>query len=49
MSAFLKTRILTFLWGFTVSYAFTRKIDLASYMFLTMVIGNTIIMKLTIK
>ena len=49
MSSFLKVRIATFIWGFFVTYLFTRRLDLTSVMFLTMVIGNTIIMKLMIK
>jgi len=49
MSSFLKVRIATFVWGFAITYLFTRRLDLTSAMFLTMVIGNTIIMKLIIK
>ncbi len=44
MSKFAKVRILTFVWGFAVVYAFTGRLDLTSALFLTQVAGNTIIM-----
>lgn len=44
MSKFWKVRILTFIWGALVVYYFTRRIDLTSKLFLTQVVGNSIIM-----
>jgi len=44
LNQFVKVRIATFVWGFAVVYGFTRRIDLTSMLFLTQVIGNTIIM-----
>jgi uncharacterized membrane protein len=46
MSKFWQVRISTFIWGLLVVYFFTRKIDVATKLFLTQVIGNTIIMYL---
>lgn len=44
MSKFWKVRIGTFIWGALVVYFFTRQLDLTSRIFLTQVIGNTVIM-----
>lgn len=44
MSLFLKARIATLIWGFTISYLFTGKLITAGIMFSIMAIGNTIIM-----
>lgn len=48
MTPFIKTRILTLIWGFLVSYAFTGKLIVAIPMFAVMAIGNTIIMWYTV-
>jgi hypothetical protein len=46
---FWKVRLTTFIWGFLVVYAFTRRLDLTSLLFLTQVLGNTIIMWVFLK
>ena len=42
-------RVLTFIWGFSVIYLFTGKLDFTSKVFLVQVIGNTIIMWAILK
>jgi len=49
MSTFWKVRLATMIWGFAISWLFTGQIGLASSMFLVMIIGNTVIMKVLIK
>jgi len=44
MSNFWKTRIFTLIWGFGCSVFFTGHLMVAVPMFVTIVIGNTIIM-----
>lgn len=46
---FLKVRLLTMIWGFSVVLALTGELNLTSKIFLIQVIGNTIIMKIFIK
>lgn len=49
MNTFWKVRIAILLWGFSVSWFLTGDLGFARTMFLVMVIGNTIIMKVLIK
>lgn len=49
LSSFAKTRLSTLLWGFSVSWYFTGELVTAVPMFTTMVVGNTILMKLFIN
>lgn len=49
MSAFWKVRLLTFLWGAIVVWFFTREINLTGKIFLTQVIGNSLIMYFCLK
>lgn len=49
MTNFLYARIGTLVWGFAVSWLFTGELIVALPMFLTMALGNTLIMYLAIK
>jgi len=49
MSKFWQVRLWTFIWGFSVIYYFTGKIDFTSKVFLVQVIGNSIIMWLILR
>lgn len=49
MSQFWKVRLATFLWGLITVWSFTKQIDLTSKIFITQVIGNSIIMWVFLK
>ena len=49
MDRFLRTRTLTLIWGFLVTYLFTQELIVAVPLFATMAIGNTLIMYFTTK
>ena len=49
MSPFVKTRIATLIWGFSVVYYFTGELNLSSKIFLIQAVGNTFLMWYFIK